>query len=275
MTMGNRIRQARIDAGLSQRQLAGDMMTRNMLSALEHDGANPSVATLKYLSERLCKPIGYFLGEEAPQLPYLAEIKQIRVDYEHRAYAACLKKIESLGENIFQPELQLLEILCLLEMAKEARECGKLPYSRELLSRCEGVLEQCQYMRKELRKRWAQESALSAMEKERMKYIHMIPTEDESLMLRAEGAIKSGAYGKAANLLEAVENRRSVNWNLLRGEIYILEQEYEKAAECYHRIEEDKPQESAVKLEICYREMGNYKMAYYYAKKEKIGKNRI
>ena len=116
---------------------------------------------------------------------------------------------------------------------------------------------------------------MSAMEKERMKYIHMIPTEDESLMLRAEGAIKSGAYGKAASLLEAVENRRSVNWNLLRGEIYILEQEYEKAAECYHRIEEDKPKEAAVKLEICYREMGNYKMAYYYAKKEKIGKNKI
>ena len=41
MTMGQRILAARLAAGLSQRELAGEEITRNMLSSLEHDTANP------------------------------------------------------------------------------------------------------------------------------------------------------------------------------------------------------------------------------------------
>ena len=59
MTLGQRIAQARQEAGLSQRQLAGDAITRNMLSCLEHDTAAPSLATLRYLSERLGKPVSW------------------------------------------------------------------------------------------------------------------------------------------------------------------------------------------------------------------------
>ena len=64
MTMGQRILAARLAAGLSQRELAGEEITRNMLSSLEHDTANPSVATLRYLAGRLGRPVSYFLGED-------------------------------------------------------------------------------------------------------------------------------------------------------------------------------------------------------------------
>ena len=36
MTMGQRILAARLAAGLSQRELAGEEITRNMLSSLDH-----------------------------------------------------------------------------------------------------------------------------------------------------------------------------------------------------------------------------------------------
>ena len=63
MTMGERLRQAREEAGLSQRQVCGDQITRNQLSQLEHDRVGPSVETLRYLARQLGKPVSYFLGE--------------------------------------------------------------------------------------------------------------------------------------------------------------------------------------------------------------------
>jgi transcriptional regulator with XRE-family HTH domain len=68
MEIGMRIKNARFAAGLSQRQLCGDVITRNMLSLIESGRARPSMDTLAYLAQRLGKPMGYFLdGRDAAQ----------------------------------------------------------------------------------------------------------------------------------------------------------------------------------------------------------------
>lgn len=63
MTVGEKLRQARLDAGLSQRELCGECITRNMLSQIENGVANPSMATLQYLAGALKKPVSYFLED--------------------------------------------------------------------------------------------------------------------------------------------------------------------------------------------------------------------
>mgnify|MGYP002509001940 CR=1 FL=1 len=63
MTLGQKLRQAREEAGLSQRQPAGTEMTRDMLSQLEHDTARPSMRSLCYLAGRLGKSVSYFLED--------------------------------------------------------------------------------------------------------------------------------------------------------------------------------------------------------------------
>ena len=63
MELGQRLRQARLEAGLSQRQLCGEVITRNMLSQIENGSARPSMETLRYLASRLGKPISFFLEE--------------------------------------------------------------------------------------------------------------------------------------------------------------------------------------------------------------------
>ena len=68
MTMGEKLRQARMEAGLSQRRVCGDRITRNQLSLLEHDRVGPSLETLQYLAGQLGKPVSYFLEETAPNL---------------------------------------------------------------------------------------------------------------------------------------------------------------------------------------------------------------
>ena len=53
MTLGQKVRQARIRAGLTQEQAAGGRITRNMLSLIENDLSAPSMKTLEYLAAAL------------------------------------------------------------------------------------------------------------------------------------------------------------------------------------------------------------------------------
>jgi len=64
--IGERIREARRRAGLTQQQLAGDRYTKAYVSALETGIARPSMVALSFLSERLGLPPSHFLDERTP-----------------------------------------------------------------------------------------------------------------------------------------------------------------------------------------------------------------
>ncbi|MBR2896660.1 MAG: helix-turn-helix transcriptional regulator, partial [Oscillospiraceae bacterium] len=53
MTLGEKLRQLRRGLGMTQKELAGERITRNMLSQIESGTATPSMKTLQYLAERL------------------------------------------------------------------------------------------------------------------------------------------------------------------------------------------------------------------------------
>ena len=82
MELGEKIKQARLEAGFSQRQLCGEEITRNMLSLIEHGSARPSMDTLRYLAGRLGKPVSFFLEEEAVISPNQDSMLQARAAYE-------------------------------------------------------------------------------------------------------------------------------------------------------------------------------------------------
>ena len=63
MTLGQKIRELRLSKQMTQKELAGDFITRNMLSQIENDSATPSMKTMEYLAKSLEKPIGYFLDK--------------------------------------------------------------------------------------------------------------------------------------------------------------------------------------------------------------------
>jgi transcriptional regulator with XRE-family HTH domain len=64
--IGQRIREARRRAGLTQQQLAGERYTKAYVSALETGIARPSMVALSYLSERLGLPASHFIDEAHP-----------------------------------------------------------------------------------------------------------------------------------------------------------------------------------------------------------------
>ena len=52
-TLGKRIKEARLAKKMTQSEVVGDFITRNMLSQIESGSATPSVKTLEYLCKVL------------------------------------------------------------------------------------------------------------------------------------------------------------------------------------------------------------------------------
>ena len=67
--LGKRIKEARIARKMTQSELVGDFITRNMLSRIESGNACPSVKTLEYLANRLELPPGSLMDnmDDVPQ----------------------------------------------------------------------------------------------------------------------------------------------------------------------------------------------------------------
>lgn len=63
--LGERVRAARKELGLSQAQLAGDELTKGFISQLESGQVRPSVRSLQLIASRLGKPLDYFIGDES------------------------------------------------------------------------------------------------------------------------------------------------------------------------------------------------------------------
>ena len=99
MTLGEKLKEARLAAGMSQRQLCGDRMTRNMLSQLENGSARPSMATLEYLAQQLGKPISWFLEESALQMPGLDALTEARADLARGDFPAVKKALEEWTQH--------------------------------------------------------------------------------------------------------------------------------------------------------------------------------
>ena len=78
MELAQKLKQARLDAGLSQKAICGDRITRNMLSQIENGSARPSMETLRYLAGQLGKPISYFLEDDAVTSPNQTLMEQAR-----------------------------------------------------------------------------------------------------------------------------------------------------------------------------------------------------
>ena len=260
MELGEKLRQARLAAGLSQRQLCGDTITRNMLSQIENGAASPSMSTLRCLAERLNKPVSFFLEEEAVVSTNQSTVDRAWAEYEAGNADAAL---EALGEYrspdpVYDREYRLLEALTLLSAAEKARREQRNRYARELLERLQHPLplpeleRSCALLRLEL-----------GLEHT------VLPNLDRELMLRAEEALRQEDADYAARLLDAARDRHNPDWCLLRGRASLNLGQYRGAAEYLTRAEAQYPRETALPLEQCYRELGDFRRAYDYACKSR------
>ena len=266
MTLGEKILQSRQEAGLSQRQLCGDVITRNMLSQIEHGTARPSMDTLRYLAGRLGKPMSYFLEEDVVTSSNLSRMQQARAAWQTgdaEKTRQCLLAFQ-LPDDTFAWEWRYLRAVSALAAAEQAAFREKTVYARQLL---EEAAEFTQDLPGLERKRLLQLAGLP--EADKIRIAGQLPPLDEELLLRAEAALMQDDAGRASQLLAAVEDRENPRWNLVQGRIFLARKQYAEAASCLEKAENSYPEDCVPLLEICFRELGDFRRAYEYACKQR------
>ena len=270
MDLGRRLKQARLDAGLSQRQLCGTEITRNMLSQIENGNARPSMDKLRYLAARLNRPVSYFLEENAVVSPNQTVMAQARAAWKagHIGEAQQALKEYRPPDPVFDLEKELLETLTTLWAARDAMAGGRQRYAAELLEKL-GKRENG-YCAAET----GTGASAAAVQKGTThagggRFAGRCPGWTMSFACGQRTRWKRGDTARSAALLDAAEEQENPEWNFLRGEVYLAGHQYAQAAQCYHRAEEAYPDRTAARLEQCYRELEDYKQAYFYACKQK------
>lgn len=91
MNIGEKIKRLRNEKMMTQAELSGTVITRNMLSSIENGTALPSLATLKHIAAKLNIPAGYLLadGEDEEIYLKLEEISNIKHAYVSENYKIC------------------------------------------------------------------------------------------------------------------------------------------------------------------------------------------
>ena len=255
MEIGAKLRQARLASGLSQRQLCGDVITRNMLSQIENGSARPSMDTLVYLAGRLNRPVSFFLDE-----PAHADCMQLaREAYVQRDFSKAWELLQDYQAP--NEEYYFLQTLVLLAQAEQ--ELHRPPYARQLLEQAGETARRTCYATAELEQRRL--CLLSQVSREPV----ALPADDAPLLCRAQNALHRGDGHRCSVLLEACEDRESSRWHYLRAEAAFQMQDYALASTHYRQAEQEYLAECLPKLEKCYQAMGDYKKAYEYACKQR------
>lgn len=268
--LGQRLKQARIEAGLSQRQLCGEEITRNMLSQIESGKAKPSMQTLTYLAQKLGKSISWFLEEEAAPSPNQQVMETARQQYSQNQYTAVLEALKNYREqgDLSDGEAWLLRALSLLGAARQALDDNKVVYARSLLEKAEQAGRHTDYF-------------TPAMERERLLLMYQadpslaktlagrLPADDRELFLRARAYLDTGAYEDTQVTLSAVREKNGL-YHYLSGQALMGQNRYDSAVEHFLQAEGEYPLLCAKALETCYRELEDYKMAYHYACKQRL-----
>ena len=134
MTLGQKIKSARLERGMTQKELVGEAITRNMLSKIENDAATPSVRTLNYLAQALDLPVGYFLGGSGLSSDGSAPdgLDGARCAYREGRWLDCLAALEADKRAGSTDEGYLLHARAGSFAAAEALEQGDHAAAREL-----------------------------------------------------------------------------------------------------------------------------------------------
>ena len=262
MVLGQRLKQARLEAGLSQRQLCGEYLTRNMLSQIENGSARPSMNTLSYLASRLGKPISFFLEEETAS-PNQSRILTARAAFVADQYAEALSILREYEapDPVFDPEYHLLRSLCCIHLAE-------LQPDAVLLAEAVEAGNRSPYYTQDLERRRL--LAMADATPDQICHIaQALPSDDRELLLRARAALAQGNVLRGAVLLDAAENRFNTEWLILRGDCAFAAGDCAVAIQYYQQAESTAGLLVYAKLEQCFLQIEDYKMAYHYACKQR------
>ena len=118
---------------MSQTELAGNTITRNMLSVIESGKANPSLDSITHIAKALDVPVSYLMAEDDDLYYYrkkemLGAVKEL---FAAKKYKSCIDRINDIGG--LDDELHYILALCYFELGKSAVLGGSLSSGKKHL----------------------------------------------------------------------------------------------------------------------------------------------
>ena len=106
MNIGEKIKKVRLSKRMTQSELAGDKLTRNMISSIESGKASPSLDTLMYIADILDLPAPYLLSENDDLFFFEKKerIGAIKNALDEKNYTVCINlvlKLEKLDDELY------------------------------------------------------------------------------------------------------------------------------------------------------------------------------
>lgn len=264
MELGQRLHQARLEAGLSQRQLCEGIVTRNMLSQIENGSARPSMTTLQQFAARLGKSVGYFIEAEAVTSPNQAAMERARKAYSDGQYKQVLAALEEYRspDPVFDWECAYLDALSRIALAEQVLSEGKTAYALTLLEQAAESGSKTPYYTSAL-ERQRLLLCYQARPEDAQALARLLPENLQETLLRAESLLAKEPE-KSLALLDGAPSEYW-RWHYLKGQAYLLLKNYSAAAEHYEKAQSHMEEKVWAQLEECYRELGDFQQAYRYA----------
>ena len=284
MNIGERIRELRISKLMTQADLAGDRITRNMLSCIENGSANPSLSTIVYIAGRLGVPAGFLLAEQGDEMAYrkMSNLSNIKKAYTTGDVQSCRSLCLS-GCPEPDDEISLLLAHCDTGIAVEEFWSGRLRSScrffDEALSYAEKTIYSTDAVEAEIRVYFRFMERIS-----HTLYSDLLDEEKElsvksntvlSQYLDALNALDIGDTSVAEHLIDRLANsgENSFFKAHLQNKLLIAAKNYKQAQKALQQLLQDgnmplnKIELYTVleDLEICCRENEDYKNAYRFA----------
>ena len=280
--IGEKIKRLRLQRNMTQSDLAGDQITRNMLSRVENGAALPSLPTVWYLAERLGVPAGFLLAEGDDdrlwrKMNRIDDIRRVLRSGNARICLELCREDAEVGQA--DDEIYLIMAQCALSLAREEFDAGHLHEVCTLLDQALEYAHHTLYDTSAIR----QTAALYFRFMNRlssMLYSEMLPQETDAL-LGSEDAF--GRYVLAREALEAGEMRRVQAYlqgghaddpwcRHLAAHAQMVQGSYARAGELLTQLLHDESARSEVlmyclfcDLEICCREQSDFRGAYEYS----------
>ena len=141
MNVGEKIKKLRTAKLMTQSDLVGSEITRNMLSRIENGAANPSLETVCYLASRLNVSPGYLLADKEDERVFIKynEIVGIKKAFVSEDYRIC-RDICKRSDISSDDEIQMILSECNLAIAIEEFFNGEL---RECCAFLDEAVENC------------------------------------------------------------------------------------------------------------------------------------
>ena len=135
MTIGEKIKTRRKELGLTQNEVAGDKISRNMLSLIESGNATPSLDTLYYIADKLNIRIEYLVSENISLDTFNRLDAEDEIERMYRS--GSYENVAYLIENIRQKSdyICFLGAVCSYNVAREKVRGGSLATARKWLDK--------------------------------------------------------------------------------------------------------------------------------------------